>query len=265
MADAIWFYLGRFRGAQVLNLLCRISLEPDSCVRRTQNAFTRYGWRGIIVAKFIPGLSTMAPPVAGMSGINAARFLFIDAIGSSLYGACFIYLGYFFSSQIQQIETAISGIGGNAFLLLIGVVAAYIGYRYWQRQRLLGELRTARVTVAEVRQKQEAGEQLVILDLRSSVELQNDPALIHGAIHLSVEDIQARRYEIPRDRDVIVYCSCPNEVTSARMALLLRRQGFTRVRPLLGGIDAWREQKYPLSQPAPLEPASNINEGRTQN
>src|SRR5689334_15992594 len=106
LADAIWFYLGRFRGHQVLSLLCRISLEPDSCVRRTQNVFTKYGLRGVLVAKFLPGMSTVAPPLAGMSKISAARFLLVDGFGSLLYAACLLAVGYFFSYQIDQIGAA---------------------------------------------------------------------------------------------------------------------------------------------------------------
>src|SRR5207248_3650366 len=106
---------------------------------------------------------------------------------------------------------------------------------------------TARITVAELRQMLEAGENPVILDLRSKTELEQDPSVIVGAIHLMLEDVEKRRHEFPHDRDIIVYCSCPNEATAARVSLLLQRQGFTRVRPLLGGIAAWRAQNYPMS------------------
>jgi membrane protein DedA with SNARE-associated domain/rhodanese-related sulfurtransferase len=265
IADTIWFYLGRFRGHQVLNLLCRISLEPDSCVRRTENAFTRWGWRGIVVAKFIPGLNTMAPPIAGMSGISAGRFLLVDSLGSILYGGCCIYLGWLFSTQIDQIETAVAGIGGSALCLIIGVIAAYIGYKYWQRKRLLGELRMARVTAGEVHEMQTGGQNIIILDMRSAAELERDPMLIAGAIHLSLDDVKQRRYEIPSDRDVVVYCSCPNEVTAARVALLLRHQGFKRVRPLLGGLDAWRELNYPLMKREISGHSDKPVEGRSRN
>jgi membrane protein DedA with SNARE-associated domain/rhodanese-related sulfurtransferase len=271
VADAFWFYLGRHRGGKVLGLLCRISLEPDSCVRRTQDVFTKHGLRGVLVAKFVPGLSTVAPPLAGMSGISIGQFLFVDGLGSLLYGGCFILLGYFFSTQIEQIVEALAGVGASALTSLIAVVAGYIAFKYWQRRRLLRELRMARVTVGELRQKQEAGEELVILDLRSSAALEEDPAIIQGAIHVSLDDIEKRHHELPRDRDVIVYCSCPNEVTSARVALLLRRKGFTRVRPLLGGIDAWREQNYPLGLRLPVEggllgtgPGASASEPRTR-
>jgi membrane protein DedA with SNARE-associated domain/rhodanese-related sulfurtransferase len=249
VADGFWFYLGRYRGNQVLGFLCRISLEPDSCVRRTQNLFTRYGMRGVVLAKFIPGFSTMTPPLAGMAGVNASRFLLFDAFGSLLYGGCFLALGFLFSNQIHEIASAISQIGGSALSLIGGLLAVYIGFKYWRRWRLLRELRMARITVNELRQKQVAGENLVILDLRSRAALEEDPSIIQGAIHLNVDDLENRHHEIPRDRDIVVYCSCPNEVTSARVALLLRSKGIVRVRPLLGGIDAWRELNYPLELP----------------
>jgi membrane protein DedA with SNARE-associated domain/rhodanese-related sulfurtransferase len=250
-ADAFWFYLGRYRGNQVLGLLCRIALEPDSCVRRTQNVFTKYGLRGVLVAKFIPGMSTVAPPLAGMSGISAGLFLFVDGVGSLLYGGCLLGFGYLFSRQVEQIGAAFTRIGGSALSLVIGLAALYVAYRYWQRRRLLHELRMARITVAELRQKMDAGEDLVILDLRSSAALEQDPGVIQGAIHLNIDDLEKRQDELPSDREIIVYCSCPNEVSSARLALRLQRKGFTRVRPLLGGIDAWREQNHPM-EPRPV-------------
>jgi membrane protein DedA with SNARE-associated domain/rhodanese-related sulfurtransferase len=246
IADFIWFYLGRRRGNQVLGLLCRISLEPDSCVRRTLNVYTRYGMKGVVVAKFLPGMSTVTPPLAGMSGAGAGRFLFFDGVGSLLYCGAFILLGYFFSSQIAQIAGAIVNIGGGALTLLVVCCALYIAYKYWQRRRLLRELRMARITVEELRKKVDAGEKPVILDLRSRAELEFDPHVISGAIHLDMAEFGKRHQEFPRDRDIILYCSCPNEESSARMALQFHRKGFTRVRPLLGGIDAWRSNKFPL-------------------
>ncbi len=246
LADAFWFYLGRYRGNQVLGLLCRISLEPDSCVRRTQNLFTKYGLRGVLVSKFLPGMSTVAPPLAGMSNIGFGRFLAVDVAGSVLYGGSALGLGYLFSRQIDQIGAALARIGGSALSLIIGAAVLFIAYKYWQRQRLLHELRMARITAEELRELLDSGSAPVILDLRSSAALEEDPALIQGAIHLSIDDIETRLSEFPRDRDIIVYCSCPNEVSSARLALRLQRKGFARVRPLLGGIDAWREQKYPM-------------------
>jgi rhodanese-related sulfurtransferase len=240
-----------------MGLLCRITIEPDSCVRRTENMFTRYGLWGVLVAKFVPGLNTMAPPLAGMSGVNAGRFAATDSIGALLYGTCFIGLGFLFKNEIEKIAAAVASIGGSALMLLVGLVALYLGYKYLRRRLVLRELRMARITAAELREKQAAGENLVILDLRSSAEYARDPDLILGARHLGMGDVEKRYQEIPRDCEVIVYCSCPNEVTAARAALLLRRKGITRVRPLLGGLDAWRESDFPLQQRSPAPKAQD--------
>lgn len=246
IADFIWFYLGRFRGTQVLGFLCRISLEPDSCVRRTVNVFTRYGWRGIIIAKFIPGMSTVTPPLAGMSKLTTGQFLFFDGISSLLYSGGFILLGFIFSNQITQIAAALESIGGDALIVVIAFLLAYIAYKYWQRQSLLRELRMAKITVDELGKMLETGGNPLILDVRSSLELEQDPAIIRGAVHLALDDLQKGRGEFPHDRDIIVYCDCPNEESSAKTALLLRRKGYKRVRPLLGGIEAWRKGKNPM-------------------
>ena len=207
LADLIWFYLGRYGGQRMLNLLCRISLEPYSCVRRTQDLFTRYGMRGVVAAKFIPGLSTLVPPLAGNSGVSAPRFFFFDGLGSLLYAGCFIVLGVLFSHQLEQVIVALASLGRSALGLVVGLVALYLGYKYYQRQRLLKELRMARITVDELHQKLETGENPIILDLRSQSELERDPALIRGARHITMDEVQARQHEIPRDRDIILYCS----------------------------------------------------------
>jgi membrane protein DedA with SNARE-associated domain/rhodanese-related sulfurtransferase len=246
LGDSFWFYLGRRHGAQVLGWLCRISFEPDSCVRRTQNMFTRYGLRGLLVAKFVPGLNTVASPLAGLTGVPFARFVFADAVGSLAYAGCGIGLGYLFSGQLAQIGAALARLGSNALTLLVGLAVLYAAYKYWQRLRLLRELRILRITVGELRQQLESGEPPVILDLRSAAELNLDPAMIRGAIHLEADRLAGYANDMPRDRDIVVYCSCPNEVTSARAARLLQKKGFTRIRPLRGGIDAWRKLDYPL-------------------
>ena len=247
IADFSWFYLGHYRGAQVLGLLCRISLEPDSCVRRTVNVFTRYGTRGIIVAKFVPGMSTIIPPLAGMSKLSPGHFLLFDGLASLLYCGTFMLLGAVFSNQISQIGAGLAHIGGSAVAVAFFFLVLYIGYKYWQRQRLLHELRMTKITVDELDQMLNAGESPLILDLRPSDELTSDPSIIRGAIHVGVDDLDKHSKEFPLDREIIVYCDCPNEVTSAKVALRLRKKGFTRVRPLLGGIEAWRKGKYPMS------------------
>ena len=207
LADLIWFYLGRYGGHRMLNLLCRISLEPDSCVRRTQDVFTRYGMRGVVAAKFIPGLSTLAPPLAGSSGVRASRFFFFDGLGSLLYAGCFILLGVLFSRQLEQIIDALASLGSGALGVVVGLLALYIGYKYFQRRKLLNELRMARITVDELHRMLETGENPIILDVRSHAALEQDPSLIRGALHMTMDEVELRHQEIPRDRDIILYCS----------------------------------------------------------
>jgi len=246
IADAVWFYLGRHRGKHILGFLCRISLEADTCVRKTLDVFTRYGMRGVVAAKFLPGMSTVTPPLAGMSGTSIGRFLIFDGIGSLIYCGSYMIVGFFFSDQVTQIGLAIRHFGGNIVILLLAISAAYIVFKYWERQRVLHKLRMARITVQELRQMQESGGSPVILDLRAKFELEKERTVISGAVHLDLSDVTKRAQDFPQDREIVVYCSCPNEVTSARVALQLHRKGFKRVRPLLGGVDAWRESNYPM-------------------
>ncbi len=248
LADTTWFYIGRFGGNGALRLICRISLEPDSCVRQTRSMFERFGMRAVLVAKFVPGLSAVVPPMAGSSNVPFARYLFFDGLGSCLYVGSFLVLGAVFSNQLEKIIEALAGLGKSAFALLGAIAAAYIGFKYFQRQKLLRELRAARITVEELRTRQQNGERLAIVDLRSRLELDKDPSVISGALHMAPDEVESRHLEIPRDCDIVLYCSCPNEVTSARIAWLLRRKGIDRVRPLLGGIDAWRARNYPMDQ-----------------
>ena len=193
VADVIWFYLGRHGGTRVLRLLCRISLEPDSCVRRTQDLFARYGMRGVLVAKFIPGLSTLAPPLAGSSGVSAPRFFLFDALGSLLYGGCFILVGALFSRQVEQIINALAGLGHSAVGVVAGLAALYLGYKYFQRRRLLSELRMARITVDELHQKLETGENPLDVGFVAKRERKRqgvDFGLAFGVIDVDEEEVR---------------------------------------------------------------------------
>ena len=183
MADLIWFHLGRYRGHQAVKLLCRLSLEPDSCVRRTQDLFTRYGMRGVVMAKFLPGFNTLGPAMAGMTGIALVQFLCFDTLAAVLYVGSFIVVGAVFSRQLEEVITALSNLGNGALALVAGLFAAFIGYKLLRRHRLLRELRMARISVDELYQKLESGERLLILDLRSRAEVERTRAMIHGAAY----------------------------------------------------------------------------------
>lgn len=246
LGDLIWYYLGRHRGAQVLKVLCRMSLESDSCVRRTEGFFARHGTRSLVLAKFIPGLSTVMPALAGLFNVSVWRFLLFNGLGAFLWTAVFIALGYLFSDQLERVAAQATRFGSSLVLMVAGALVLYVAYKYVHRQLLLRELRIARITPDELKQLLDAGHDPVIMDLRHPLDRQSNPYAIPGALWMAVEELEHRHQEIPRDRDVILYCACPNEVTAARMALLLKRNGITRVRPLAGGVEAWRALDFPV-------------------
>jgi membrane protein DedA with SNARE-associated domain/rhodanese-related sulfurtransferase len=253
LGDMVWFELGRHRGRQALSLLCRISLEPDACVRRTENLFVIHGIRALILAKFIPGLSTLAPALAGLFKISLARFFLFNGAGSFLWSFSFLLLGYLFTNQIGYMAEQAVRFGTTAGTVLAVSLGGYLLYKYLHRQKLLRELRVARITPTELKQLMDDGHQSVVVDLRGTLDHIADPYTIPGALLIAAEELEARHHDIPRDRDVILFCACPNEATAARMALMLKRKGITRVRPLLGGIDGWRELDYPLEMVASNE------------
>lgn len=206
-ADLFWFYLGRKQGAAVTRLLCRISLEPDSCVRRMDGVYDRYGACALVLAKFVPGLSLIAPPLAGNAGLPVWRFLACDGFGTLLWSGTFLGSGYVFDEQIEELAERVLRFGWYVLLILGLPLAAWIGWKYLQRRRFLHKIRTERITPDELLAKMENGEKLVLVDLRDSREVLQDGAVLPGALQLSPEELETRHGEIPRDRDVILYCA----------------------------------------------------------
>ncbi len=206
-SDSVWFQLGRHKGIKILQLLCRISLEPDSCVRRTEGIFSRQGARSLLVAKFLPGLGLVTPPLAGIFRMRFSRFLIFDAMGSMLWAGAFLGVGYTFSGEIERVAARLASLGGWLLVLLAGALAAYIGYKFAARQRFLRELRISRITVDELKEKIESGEDLVIVDLRHSLDFEAEPETIPGAMHMDAKELEEKNDRLPRDREVILYCT----------------------------------------------------------
>lgn len=205
-ADSIWYELGRRQGLRILHLLCRISLEPDSCVRRTEGVFEKQGARSLLFSKFVPGLSTVATPLAGIFDMRPHRFLLFDAAGSVLWAGSFLLLGFVFSDQIERVAARAALLGGWLLVLLVGGLAAYIGYKFLARRRFLTELRIARISPAELKRKLDAKEDLVVVDLRHLLDFEADPETIPGAVRMDAKTLDEDD-RIPRDREVILYCT----------------------------------------------------------
>ena len=239
IGDLAWFWAGRRYGHRVLKLLCRVSLSPDSCVRQTESTYERRGVATLVIAKFVPGLATVAPPVAGALGLRLSTFVVYNGAGAALYCGAGLALGLVFHSQVDWLFDRLIELGVRAMLVIGVLLALYVGYRAWDRWRFLRSLRAGRISVDELYGMMNRGDDPIVLDVRSRAHRELDRRRIPGARGVDLDDLELTLAEIPRDRDVVVYCACPNEVTAVKVAMRLRDRGFKRVRPLSGGIDAW--------------------------
>lgn len=237
IGDVVWFYLGRQKGTAILRTLCKISLEPDSCVRYTEASYKKYGLATLVVAKFVPGLSVVAPPMAGLFRMSIGRFLALDGLGSALWAGLYILLGWLFDSQLEYVAEQLNQMGLGLGVLFVVGLTGYLGFKYAQRRKVFKALRMARIMPEELKRMMDAGEPLVVVDLRNALE--REDGWIPGSVLLA--DIA--RHE---GAEVVLYCSCPDEVSSVRAALRLKRDGVGRVRPLEGGFPDWRELGYPV-------------------
>jgi len=207
LADSIWYTAGRLHGTRVLRGLCKIALEPDSCVRRTEETFLRYGVRSLVVAKFIPGFSTIAPPLAGAVGVGLPRFLTYSAASALLWAGAWGLVGFLAGDALQKavedsrrLGTTLAALGGI-------VLVAYVAFKWTQRQRFLRSLRIARITHDELKRALDSGAPPFIVDLRSALDVSSMPFVIPGALRIAAEELEQRHQDIPRNRDIVVYCS----------------------------------------------------------
>jgi membrane protein DedA with SNARE-associated domain/rhodanese-related sulfurtransferase len=246
LADSTWFIVGRKYGHHVLRILCKLSLEPTTCVRRTQDSFGRRRAATLMIAKFVPGLATLAPPVAGENGMAFGTFLFFDGVGSALWVGALLALGRFFGDLLKHNVQVLDWVGRfSGLLLFLGIVGFFVA-RLVRRRAILKDLAAARLEPEQLKRQLEEGEQVFIVDLRHPLELLPDPYTLPGALHFSPDSLTARHLEIPRDRDVVLFCTCPSEATAAKTAMMLHKLGIERVRPLRGGYDEWKRLGYPL-------------------
>jgi membrane protein DedA with SNARE-associated domain/rhodanese-related sulfurtransferase len=246
VADTSWFFFGKRYGHVVLSLICRFSLESSTCVRRTHESFGKRGAYTLLFAKFVPGLSVVAPPVAGQAGMNIFRFLTFDAAGSLIWVGALLLGGRLFGDLLNHDPRVLDWAGRFSGALLVLGILIFLASRIYRRQSILRKLRTARLEPAELKKMMDDGEVVYIVDLRHPLELLPDPFTLPGAHRLSPDALAQKSAEIPHDIDVVLYCTCPSEATAARTAMQLHKLGVDRVRPLRGGFDEWKRLGYPL-------------------
>ena len=250
LGDAVWYQAGRWRGHRVMKLLCRISLSPDTCVRQSEGILSKWGGSSLIAAKFLPGISVVAAPMAGALGMSWKRFLSYDVGASLIWTLVFLAVGVVFAGQIVLVLDFMTQFGTIAAVAIAIALATMIIVRYLRRRWMLSDRYAPRIAVNELRELIRRGEAPIVIDVRSSVAMLQDGRRVPGAIVATLAQLPTTATELPRDREVVLYCNCPNEVSALRGVRILADLGHHRARALHGGLDAWLEVEAvsPLGQ-----------------
>jgi membrane protein DedA with SNARE-associated domain/rhodanese-related sulfurtransferase len=253
LSDSAWYFLGKRYGGRVLNILCRFSLEAATCVERTHGTVGKRGAFTLLFAKFVPGLSTVAAPIVGQLQVPYLTFIIYDMAGSLLWCGAWLLAGRFFGDVAERSARLFTLLGHFGIALVLLMVAALLIYRLVKRRQFLSQLRGLRLEPAQlmamIADAESAGlDRPFIVDLRHPLDVMTDPLVLPGALRIGPDELKQRKEIIPTDRDIILYCTCPSEETSAKVALELRRLGIKRVRPLRGGLQGWKDAGYPTDQ-----------------
>jgi len=246
LADLAWYMAGRRFGSRVLRAMCRLSLEPDSCVSDTERLFQRFGTRVLVIAKFVPGLGAVTTAMSGVVNAPLSGFVAYDLIGATLWAASGVFIGSIFHDAVEDVFAELAGLGRIGGLLILVLLAAFVALKFWRRHEFFQQLRMSRISVQELSHRREAGLPLVVVDARTSESRMRD-GMIPGAIafELLIQDTEQGR----QSGEAVVYCACPNEASAARIARKLITMGFDPVRPLAGGIHAWVDAGFAIARP----------------
>jgi len=245
LADIVWFWNGRRNGRRILRALCKLSMSPDSCVRQTESLFAKFGVWSLLFAKFFPGMTNITVALAGVTKTPPVVFLLLDILGALAFVGVPITLGWLFRDAIADILATMASLGTIGVLALTAALALYLTVKWWQRRLFIRQLRMDRITVDQLATLIDSGKDPLILDVRPA-EVRRQEGIIPGALPAHPADVGQALHGYSRDREVVVYCSCPNEASAAVACLHLRRAGFTKIRPLAGGTDAWVQSGRPL-------------------
>ncbi|SEC61970.1 VTT domain-containing protein [Terriglobus roseus] len=251
VSDSVWYFAGVRYGARVVKLVCRLSMEASACVKKTESSFGKHGSTTLLFAKFIPGLSTVAPPIAGQTGMSYGRFLFFDLVGSLIWSSAYVFGGRFFGDIAKRYSPFFHFLGHFGVLLFAAAIVFFVLRRIWRQREFLKNLKDAGITGPELNEMLLASEENhtrapFIVDLRHPLDYLPDPRVLPGAIRISPTELEKHCDLLPRDTDVILYCTCPNDETSGTLAQRLQKLGVHRVRPLRGGFEGWRDAGLPL-------------------
>lgn len=242
IADVTWYIAGRRYGKKVMGKLCKLSLSPDTCVTQSQSLYLKFGAPALLVCKFIPGFASISSALAGSTGTRPLTFLVMDGLGAAIWAGSALWLGTLFSTAIDDLMNILAEMGKWGTLLVLGALLFFIATKWWERQRFIKDLRMARISVTELNDLVTNGNKPVILDTRAPQLIAD--GWIPGALFTSLDSLDGLNIDLKEDEPVILYCSCPNEITAAKVAKALMAKGYHNVKPLAGGIEAWRAAGY---------------------
>jgi len=259
LADLAWYEAGRRLGDRILHFICGLSRDPGSCVHKANGTFAKYGVRTLLVSKFVVGLDAVAVPLAGAAGKPTIQFLAFDAIGATFWCSAYVSLGYIFSDQLELVAEHLLRMGAVVALAMAAGCGFYMAHKVAQWQRFLHQFKLARITPEQLKEKLKTGEDVLIVDLQGRSDSAAEPMAIPGAVRIDPRRLeQYKDVEISPSRQVVLYCNCPGEFTSARVALALRQKGVENVRPLAGGLQAWRDRGFPVTSHAQIPSAQAV-------
>jgi membrane protein DedA with SNARE-associated domain/rhodanese-related sulfurtransferase len=257
LADYAWFIAGRWWGHRILvRGLCAFSTDGQRCAGRARRLFARWGLPSLMFAKFVPGMDGLMPPMAGMLNAASVSFLFFDAAGALFWSAGYCFVGYLFADRLEVVAAALGRVSGILAIVLAGVFC-YLMWRAWQLLHTMRQLRLRTISPPVLHEKLQAGKRVAVVDLLDVEGQENTTTIpgIPGAARISPIPLRSSaKVRVPPDIQMVLCCSSPNQITSARTALALRRKGISNVWVLEGGLKAWRELDLPvttkLSSPA---------------
>ncbi len=241
LADLLWFAGGRRYGASLLRLMCKLSLSADSCVGLTRRVYGRWGPPSLIVSKYVPGFAAVATTLAGETGISLRRFALYDGIGALLWAGGAVALGAIFHEAVEAVLLELDELGHYALILLLAAIALFIVVKWWQRHRFTMKIRMVRISAPDLDALLRSGAPVALLDVRGT-----ERRMQSGWIPGSIDAPDVAGLQLDPDAEVVVYCDCPDDASAAVAATTLKTKGLRRVRPLAGGIDAWRALGLPL-------------------
>lgn len=249
LSDLFWFLAGRRYGNRILKMLCRISLSPDYCVSQTEDKFNRWGPKALIVSKFIPGFNTIAAPMSGAMGTGALKFLMFSSLGGMLWTGTGIAIGVYFHASVDRVLLLLGTMGATSLSVLASLLLLFVLFKYLERKRFRQAHQVQRISMIELQALIDDGQRPVLIDARSKTA-QALQAAIPGALIYGGGAPGPAIIALDKSSHIVVYCSCPNDVTAAQVAALLLAHGFHKARPLGGGLDAWNEAgaALPLAQ-----------------